>query len=51
MEVKSTASPYKVIAIRPWTGGTSCGCLFFEGAHYERVIAAMPRARTIMQSA
>jgi hypothetical protein len=33
------------------TSGASRFGLFFEGAHYERSIAAIPRARMIMQSA
>jgi hypothetical protein len=46
------AMPTRAISNKAFkTGGTSCGCLFFEGAHYQRAIAAMPRARTIMQSA
>jgi hypothetical protein len=32
-------------------GGASRSGLFFQSAHYERSIAAMPRARMIMQSA
>jgi hypothetical protein len=46
------AVPTRAISDKAFkTSGPSRGCLFFEGAHYERSIAAMPRARMTTQPA